>query len=362
MRTQLVMKLFLALTLLVTGHFHAQPAPAPRTTLRAIKQDVHFESTHTEELTQQAKQLANTIAILTRGVASDEAILKAFAQRDALVAQLQKSASAQERLAILAENLNTAMAAKLSEPEHQAYRQCQLTLTEISKRLTNIVKYLKLHQGRLHNYLQQIKPPASIALACGLTLKLQTTPNGAFYLSQPVPVTLAVAHGLRPAAFTQPYACLNHFQAKQLALALQKSEQLPLSLPTHAQVENIPPSDWRDFPAVWCHDIFSMKASLALTRRRPTRTTNDDTITKLKLTPAQNRAIARFKMTFMLVWDPAGRLGSETLTRELPQTVMPEIATCLTMPGSAGKNRRLAQLDALYQTQLNHQRNHEEKP
>ena len=350
MRTSIVKRTLLSLALAASGllanaQTPLQP-PSADASLTSVKRDLQFESASKDELLRQVRQLTGSIDLLVRTPANDEAILKAFSFGDALDAHRQRCQDAQGRLASLAESIRAAFSRQLSPPEHQAYRQCQLSLTEISTRLTATATLLTRYRNGLSSYVQQMPPQPTMTLACGLRLELMNTPRGSFYLSEPVPAALAASLGLPSALPNLPYACLTQGQAKTLALKLSASERLSLILPTQAQLELLPPLDWPKAPAAWSGDEFSMKSSLALTRRAQRGAGATEHVTKLKLTPAQSRAAARFKMTFALVWDPDGRLGKDTLTRELPNASSPDIATRLALPAAAGTRLQLLRLEA----------------
>lgn len=351
MRLSIVKRTLLSLALAASGLLPAQLTPPPPTapapaSLTDIKRDIQFESASKDELMRQVRQLTSTIDLLVRAPANDEAILKAFALGDAIDAHHQHCRDAQGRLASIAESIRPATARQLSLPEHQAYRQCQLSITEISNRLTAIANVLTRYRNGLSNYVQQMPPQSTMTLTCGLRLELMNTAKGSFYLSEPIPTALAASLGLTSAVPNHRFACLTQGQAKTLALKLSASERLSLTLPTQAQLELLPPLDWPKAPAAWSGDDFSLKNSLALTRRTQRGPGAAEPVTKLKLTPAQSRAAARFKMTFALVWDPDGRLGKETLTRELPNATSPDIATRLALPAAAGARLRLLRLEA----------------
>ncbi len=174
------------------GVLFAQTSTKP-SKLSSTKNSVQFEIQQKEELLHRCNRLENDLKILLQQPPEDKEIMQVLTARGELAETTEKLKIANERQALLAEEVNTLINGELSQQEQNEYRKCKLVLTEIANIQTKLAARCKTMNQRIGNYLRAVPPPASVTLSCGLKLKLmkRTSDCAPFYVSDVVSKFLA---------------------------------------------------------------------------------------------------------------------------------------------------------------------------
>ena len=329
------------------GVLFAQTSTKP-SKLSSTKNSVQFEIQQKEELLRRCNRLENDLKILLQQPPEDKEIMQVLTARSELAETTEKLKIANERQALLAEEINTLINSEISQQEQNEYRRCNLVLTEIANMQTKLAARCKTMNQRIGNYLRAIPPPASVTLSCGLKLKLlkRTSDCAPFYISELISKSLA-ATILSDEATTTPQpepANLSYFQASELAQKLSKRERTLLILPTQIQLLSMGKQQYTPELAVWSSEPFTTKGSLSRTKGRLGR--NQEQQEKLQLTPSQQSAVSRFKIPFYMIWDPKKLLGDFAFIRELPQASHKNLGVVLAAPAQFGLAQRMERISA----------------
>lgn len=320
--------------------------------LQVATRDVQFEINIKEELLRSGQQLQDELRSLRQKDADDAQILKAFRLRDAQQELLRRLTETNTRQATLAEKLNAAVKQDISAQEHEEYRKCSLALSSVDTALKQLQAQLKKQRAVINDYLNKLPPPPTFTLEndklkSGLSFTLIRQQQLSFYVSAPLPpAAAALLDPAREVAADAPCAALSATEALKLAAELHQQAGILLTLPNQLQLEALAASSYRPAVAVWSCDQFSHKGSLTHNRRKA------DTAGKLQLTPAQINAAARFRIPFMLVWDPNHQFGPDAFTRELPFAVHRNLGVILVTPAATGARHRLNALADSYRQSL----------
>ena len=324
------------------GVLFAQTSTKP-SKLSSTKNSVQFEIQQKEELLRRCNRLENDLKILLQQPPEDKEIMQVLTVRSELAETSDKLKSANERQALLAEEVNALINGEVSQQEQNEYRRCKLVLTEIANAQAKLALRCKALNQRIANYIRAIPPPATVTLSCGLKLNLmkRTSDCAPFYVSDLVSKFLADSILTKEATTSDQsiHANLNYFQASELAKKLSRQERTLLILPTQIQLLSMGKQLFTPELAVWSSEVFTTKNSLSRTKSRLGR--NQELQEKLQLTPAQQAAVARFKIPFFMIWDPKKLLGNYAFIRELPQASHKNLGVILAAPAQFGLAQRM---------------------
>ena len=309
--------------------------------LSSTKNNVQFEIQQKEDLLRRCTRLESDLKILLQQPPEDKEIMQILSLRDMLRETTEKLKAANERQALLAEEINTLIGDNISPQEQNEYRTCKLALTEIANNQSKLSARCKMMEQQIGGYLRAVPPPSTVTLSCGLKLNLlkRTSDCAPFYVSDLVPQSIADASS----SSSEP-ANLSYIQATNLAQKLTKQERVLLILPTQVQLLSMSKQQHIPNLAVWSSELFNTKNSLSRTRKRLGR--NQDVQEKLQLTPAQQAAISRFKIAFYMIWDPKKLIGDSAFIRELPQASHKNLGVILAAPAQFGLAQRMEKLTA----------------
>ncbi len=307
--------------------------------LASTKNNVQFEIQQKEDLLRRCTRLEGDLKILLQQPPEDKEIMQILSMRDLLSETTEKLKAANERQALLAEEINTLIGGDISAQEQNEYRKCKLVLTEIANNQAKMSTRCKAMEQQIGNYLRAVPPPASVTLSCGLKLNLlkRTSDCAPFYVSDLVPQSIADVSSASSAP-----ANLSYIQAINLAKKLTKQERVLLILPTQVQLLSMSKQQHIPDLAVWSSEVFNTKSSLSRTRKRLGK--NQEVMEKLQLTPAQQAAVSRFKIAFYMIWDPKKLIGDSAFIRELPQASHKNLGVIFAAPAQFGLAQRMEKL------------------
>ena len=316
--------------------------------LNSIKNNVQFEIQQKEDILQTCNKLDLDMKLLLKPQPGDAEILEAMTLNDVLGATIDKINTANERQALLMEEITTLLGNESSAQEQMEYRKCKLALTEISNVQKQLIARTKDMGQKINSYLQKLPAPPILQLSCGLQMKLigSTADSPAFYASQPITHTLyeTITGGetSTQAQENPPPANPNLKQALDFARKLSRQERMTLTLPSQAQLTAMGKFQATPRLAIWSSEAFSTKNSLAKQRNRLGR--NQNALEKQQLTPAQTTAVARFKIPFQLIWDPCNLLSDTAFCRELPHATHKSLGMIIVAPVKYGLQQRMDKL------------------
>ena len=338
-------RIHIILLVCVWGVLFAQTSTKP-SKLSSTKNSVQFEIQQKEELLRRCNRLENDLKILLQQPPEDKEIMQVLTARSELAETTEKLKIANERQALLAEEVNTLINSEISQQEQNEYRKCKLVLTEIANMQTKLAARCKAMNQRIGTYLRAIPPPTTVTLSCGLKLNLmkRTSDCAPFYVSDLVSKFLADSTLTKEATTSDQsvHANLTYFQASELAKKLSKQERTLLILPTQIQLQSMGKQQYTPELAVWSSEAFTTKGSLSRTKGRLGR--NQEQQEKLQLTPSQLSAVSRFKIPFYMIWDPKKLIGEFAFIRELPQASHKNLGVILAAPAQFGLAQRMERI------------------